>query len=340
MQMPLQVRPVDVADDAEFERFHQVMERAERFERPVSAMWSREEARVQFAGGDPAERVLGFVALERGEVVGAGMASLPLTDNRHLDWVTPWVEPHRRRRGIGSAVLQHLLGVCRAEGRSHHVIETAYPFARRSDHPYRRFAERHGFTLANTEVGRQLALPVDEAELDALIASSAAHHRGYRIEFFAGPLPGELVPSLCDTKNQLAVEAPAGALQFEEERMDPAVFREREALLARQGRVMLTTLAIAPAGDVVAFSDLVIPAGDRPNVYQWGTLVRREHRGRRLGMAVKARGLKELQARLGPDRTRVLTSNAEQNTPMVAINERLGFRPVEVSPSFLLRDDR
>lgn len=61
------------------------------------------------------------------------------------------------------------------------------------------------------------------------------------------------------------------------------------------------------------------------------------HRGHRLGLAIKARGLKELQRRVGPERTRVLTCNAEQNGYMVSINERLGFRPVEVTPAFLLR---
>ena len=57
-------------------------------------------------------------------------------------------------------------------------------------------------------------------------------------------------------------------------------------------------------------------------------------------MAVKARGLLTLQEIADPDRTRVMTCNAEQNAHMVAINERLGFRPVEVAPSFLLRDAR
>jgi GNAT superfamily N-acetyltransferase len=334
----MEIRPVDVDDDAEFGRFHQVMEAAERFERPLAGMWSLEEARVLFRDGDPAERVVGLVAVEAGEVVGAGGAFLPTADNLHVDWVMPWVEPHRRGRGIGSAVLGELLALCREDGRTEHIIETAYPFERSEDHPYRRFCEGHGFALANTEVRRHLELPVDEADLDLLIKESAVHHEGYRIETFDGPIPDALVDSLCETRNQLAVDAPTGDLFFEAERTDRAIHREREALLLKQGRVMVCTLAVSADGEVVAYNDLVIPRDDRPNVYQWGTLVRREHRGRRLGMAVKARGLKELQARVGPDRARVLTCNAEQNAHMVGINERLGFRAVEVAPCFLLRD--
>ena len=35
-----------------------------------------------------------------------------------------------------------------------------------------------------------------------------------------------------------------------------------------------------------------------------------------------------------PERTRVNTQNAELNAPMVAINEKMGFRPVELALEF------
>ena len=91
---------------------------------------------------------------------------------------------------------------------------------------------------------------------------------------------------------------------------------------------MVHTVAIAPNGEVVAYNDLVVRADGPQQVMQWGTLVRREHRGRRLGMAVKVRGLQEL-ARFAPEAKRVQTCNAEQNAQMVGVNEELGFRRVE-----------
>ena len=333
----MEIRRLDAQDRAEFDRFHAIMDAAERFERPLAAMWSLEEARVMFTDRDPGERIDAIVAVDGGELVGAGAAFSNVEDNLHSSFIIPWVEPELRRRGIGSAVLAELISLCRNDNRTDLIMETAFPFERQSDHPYRRFAEKHGFVLANREVRRVLDLPVDGALLASLVAEAAAHHDGYRIESFDGPIPDGLLPSLCHARNQLGVDAPTGLMEFEPEQITPEMMRHREEVLRKQGRTMISTLAIRGADEVVAYNDLVIPSGDLPNVYQWGTLVVREHRGHRLGLAVKARGLQELQRRVGPERTRVQTCNAEQNSYMVGINERLGFRIVEISPSFLLR---
>ncbi|OLP47005.1 hypothetical protein BJM39_05995 [Salmonella enterica subsp. enterica serovar Javiana] len=148
------------------------------------------------------------------------------------------------------------------------------------------------------------------------------------MESFVGHLPAELLGSYCDCWNQLAVDAPTGEVEFEEESLSPDTYAEQLERLERQGRTMVHTVAVSPAGDVVAYNDLVISADDADEVMQWGTLVRREHRGHRLGMAVKVRGLQGL-ARAAPTAKRVQTCNAEQNDQMVGINVELGFRRVE-----------
>jgi GNAT superfamily N-acetyltransferase len=335
----MEIRRLDAEDRDEFDAFHAVMEAAERFGRPLAATWSLEEARVEFTEPDPAERVDAVVAVDGGRLVGAGAAWSSVNDNLHLSYVMPWVPPPLRRRGIGSAVLSELIALCRNDNRTDLVMETAYPEDQQDDHPYRRFAEKHGFVLANREIRRVLDLPVDPDLLDALVAEAAARHEGYRIESFDGPVPDALLPSLCHAKNQLGVDAPTGLVEYEPETLTPDLLRHREETMRRQGRTRISTVAIHGEDEVVAFNDLVVPSGDVPNVYQWGTLVVREHRGHRLGLAVKARGLQELARRVGPERTRVQTCNAEQNSWMVGINERLGFRILEVAPSFLLRLD-
>ena len=69
---------------------------------------------------------------------------------------------------------------------------------------------------------------------------------------------------------------------------------------------------------------------------QWATLVHREHRGHRLGAAVKVANLRRLQ-RDRPDITEVVTQNAEVNEQMIGINARLGFEPVALVPEFVRR---
>jgi GNAT superfamily N-acetyltransferase len=80
----------------------------------------------------------------------------------------------------------------------------------------------------------------------------------------------------------------------------------------------------------VAHTDIGVPR-EADEAHQWGTLVHRDHRGHRLGAAVKVANLRALQDRQ-PEVPRVLTTNAETNAWMVAINDRLGFHPVAVVP--------
>ena len=122
-------------------------------------------------------------------------------------------------------------------------------------------------------------------------------------------------------------------IDFEEEALSPQTYAEELGRMEQQGRTMVHTVAIAPTGEVVGYNDLVVSADDPEEVMQWGTLVRREHRGHRLGMAVKVRGLQEL-ARFAPQARRIQTCNAEQNAHMVGVNVELGFRKVEVLLSY------
>jgi len=149
-------------------------------------------------------------------------------------------------------------------------------------------------------------------------------------------LPTELLASYCALRNQLGVDAPTGDVDFEAESMTPSLWLDRMAEERELGRHRLTTVAIDGTGDVVAYTDLILPPVPSLDVWQWGTLVHREHRGHRLGMAVKVRNLEQLAA-ADFGRTRVLTCNAETNRYMVDINVRLGFEAIEVCPMMELR---
>jgi GNAT superfamily N-acetyltransferase len=334
----MEIREVDVFDDAQLGRLHEVTERAQAFERPHHTRWSLAEAKLEYRRDDPTERAEAWAAYDEGTMVGVVSLWFPLLDNLTKCWGIVAVDPDQRRRGIGSALVRQVRTRLAQEGRTTMVTETAYPFDRREDHPYRQFAVANGFRVANDEICRILALPVDPALLEALATQAAPHHTAYRIETFVGSLPEQLLASYCALQNQLGVDAPTGDVDFEAESMTPQLWLERLAEDREVGRTRFATVALDESGEVVAYTDLVLPPLPSVDVWQWGTLVHRNHRGHRLGMAVKVRNLAQL-AGADTGRVRVLTSNAETNAQMVDINLRLGFEAVEVCPMFELRID-
>jgi GNAT superfamily N-acetyltransferase len=331
----MDIRQLDVLDDAEIERFHEVTERADAFERPHHSGQSLDEAKLEFRRQDPTYRREAWAAYDGGLMVGGASVWFPLLDNLTTCEGSLGVDPDHRRRGVGSALIAQVVLRMRQEGRRVLVMESAYPFERRQDHPYRQFAEASGFTVAIDEILRILVLPVDPALLRTLAAEAAPYHAAYRIESFLNGLPGELLASYCALSNQLGVDAPTGDVDFEAESVTPRLWLDRLAEDTEIGRSRLTTVAMDRAGDVVAYTDLIVQPEPSTDAWQWGTLVRRDHRGHRLGIAVKVANLGLLASQTS--RARVLTTNAETNSHMVDINVRLGFEAVEVCPMLELR---
>lgn len=329
----MDVRRIDPFDDAVLARYHDVCRRAELHERPWESFLSLPELRARFEHPNSGERSELHAAFDGDELVGGCFADFPLHDNTDKVYVHVMVAPEHRRRGAGSLLVDHLAALARTQGRSMLLAESSYRFEDRESHPYRRFMEKNGFTLAYTEVVRVLALPVAEEVLDRLSAAAAPHHTGYRVETFVDDVPDRLLPSYCHLYNQLVLDAPTGNLDFEEESLTPEVFLQTAKRLRSSGQTRLTALALTAEDEVVAFSDLVVKADPAQRVQQWGTLVHRGHRGHRLGTAVKVANVRVLQERF-PDRTAIGTSNAEVNPTMVGINDQLGFRPVAVLPMF------
>ncbi|WP_406831643.1 GNAT family N-acetyltransferase [Pedococcus sp. KACC 23699] len=322
------VRRLAVDDDAEVAAAHAALVASRGHQRPWAKRLSLREVVVDLRSASTVERLEPWVALVDGELAGVAMHWFPLLDNTRLTWAEVDVDPRLRRRGAGGALVEQLVDRTREEGRSTVLVESHVPDTGRADHPHVRFAERHGFTWANTEIRRLLDLPLDPVRLAGLAMEAARRHEGYRVESYVGLLPESLQQSYCDCSNLLGVDAPTGAVDFEAESLSPTTYVEQWEHLTQQGRTTVHTVAVAPSGEVVGYNDLVVSADDPDEVMQWGTLVRREHRGRRLGMAVKVRGLQEL-ASVAPTAKRVQTCNAEQNAQMVGVNEELGFRRVE-----------
>lgn len=326
----MRIEPLDAHDDAAMAAWHETFAASHRHGRPFAVPLMLEEVRARLTAERDAELDLAFTGMEDGDAVVVGMCYLPQRDNLDQAYVEVQTHPRFRQRGHGAAMLAHLEEVARQHCRSVLVAEVAYPYEAPRDGagtPDVEWARRRGFAHGLGNVQRVLELPADEEQLQALVAEAAPHHRGYTFRQFAGPVPEDIVDSFAAIVGTLMTEAPTGEIEREEEVFDAARVRADEKVFAESGRTKFTTVALDVGNEVAAYSELVLPRHDPGRVYQWGTLARPQDRGHRLGLATKARNLLWAQPRLG--RATLVTFNAEVNRHMVAVNERMGFRPVE-----------
>lgn len=332
---------IDLQDDDLCRRAYEVMRGSHEFERPWHEANSLEVTVIGWRHEDKDEPMELWGAFDGDALVGVATIWVPQADNTDKLFVEVDVDPPHRRRGAGSALAQRISHRAREEGRASAITESRVPpGASRAwpEHPYLRFAHQQGYALASSEAMRHLALPVADDLLDRLDAHARPAWEGdYRLETYVDGVPPALQEDYWRLDGLVAVDAPTGDVEFEPTVMTEERYREHLDVDARQGLHTLTTVAVhADSGRAVAYTDLRVPGGEgRTMVWQSGTLVDQEHRGHRLGLAVKVANLRRLQSDF-PERRFVRTGNSDANSWMLAINEQLGFRLVEECPMLQL----
>lgn len=320
---------IDPQNPAAFDEWHEVLTEAGLAGREFGVEWPLEEMRIALTRTTPYyERELWAARDEAGQVVGFLYLELPQKDNTSLASVDIGVLPDRRRQGYGTALAKVVEERIAHHGRT--IVQAMVHSPLGTETAGRAFARGHGMSVGIADRHRILRLPLDQAFLERLAAEVADHHRDYRLVTWQDRCPDELVDAYAALETTFLSEAPMGELEMENEVFDAARIRYREDQSVAQGRRAWVTVAIAPDGTLVGQTELFVPVHDQVNAFQSGTLVARAHRGHRLGLALKVRNHLEVQRSLTDSRV-LHTWNAEENTAMNAVNERLGYREVELT---------
>jgi GNAT superfamily N-acetyltransferase len=317
---------VDGHDPDQFERFHRLRDEVRRSEQEFPAGLGLQEARVLFTGNHSDVRVEGLAAVDGDTWLGIAWLDWWLQENTDSVEVELVVAPAYRRRGVGSRLLDAVVERTRREGRRL-LSGSVLADASTDRSPGTAFAERRGFERRHVELHQVIELPLSEQRLAESEQRIAGQHQEYRLVQWREDTPDEWLEQFADALSVMTEEVPTGDLELQPSRWTAERIREVEARRLQQGRFCHTTVAVAPDGRLAAYTQMGGASGNPERLYQWDTLVRPEHRGRRLGMAVKIANLRSLQAEL--EHPAVLhTWNAPENAPMIAVNDRLGFRPV------------
>lgn len=323
----VQIDPLDPAQHAVFTAWHQVLDdvAAEAYGE-WRAIYSPEEVRARHRL-EPTVQLRELAAVVDGAVVGTLEAELPLADNQHRAELYVTVREDRRRRGIGSCLLRAGEQLAADAGRT---VLGSYSEVRVGGDPStaHAFATHHGFEVVHTESRSDLTLPVPASRLDPLDTDVRAHAAAYEVETSVDGIREEWLAGRAELARWMSVDVPLGGIDYQEERWDAARVRRSYDLARAQGRrTVESVVRHRPTGELVGYSNLHVPAHTPRHALQWDTLVRDDHRGHRLGLAVKIANLRALAEQL-PAVARISTWNAQENEPMLRVNRNLGFEVV------------
>ena len=261
--------------------------------------------RHRLLGAPPDARRTWWAAMDDDTLVGWATAGVDYETSARSGFVSVAVLPSHRRRGIGTTLLER--GLAHLEGSSR--IQSG------ASEEGRGFAERHGFRHTHTRrVSGVDPRSVDTSDLDSAEARIVSLLEVGPEQTFAVD-----AESILDEPGDDTIDA----LEYGQWLRD---YWEHPDIDFGVGRAAVVD------GKAVAVAYVIIDLDSRRALSAYsGTL--RDYRGRGLARLAKLGVMRRL-TELGV--TLAVTENDETNAPMLAINERLGYRPIASRYSYVL----
>lgn len=282
----------------------------------------------------------GFIARSGDGILGAVILHAGVAEPTSVE-VDLMVLPEHWSTGVGQALLDHAELQARELNRRVLQAWTLHPadagsgslvprtgWGRISSSPHAGLLQRNGFLLEQVERSSGFDLLADLGPVERMLGDAlAAAGPDYRLIEWTLPTPPELRDGYAWALSRMSTDVPSGDLDIDEESWDAARIARRDARFIGGGQTMsVSAVEHVPTGTLAAFNEPVI-GEDRTGVtHQYCTLVLKEHRGHRLGQIVKCANILRWRG-IAPASPMISTFNAEENRPMLDINEAMGFAP-------------
>ncbi len=278
----------------------------------------RFQARLRYGWDlEPGEYV---AAVGGDEVVGWAALHTSAWDNLDLGWLETTVHPAHRRRGVGTALFEHVRARALTSGR------TKFGAEHWDGSPGEPFLTSHGFVRKSQAINRRQHLAdVPLSRIQELYAEACAASAAYELVRIHGRTPDDLMEAV-SVMTAAINDAPLDDLDIEDEVFPPERIRNYETANELSGNRSYRLLARHRETGELAGHTVVAVESERSEIgHQHDTSVVRAHRGHRLGLLLKT-GMNLWLAETEAQLRTIDTWNAESNDHMISVNEALGYR--------------
>ena len=324
------------ATEDEWDAYHRLHAQMDREYHPDDTPRSREELQLEWRNLPPDLAVHRWGLWDGDQAVGRGGVWIWTQEtNQHLASFNIYVLPAYRRQGHGRALLSLAVEPARQAQRTLLMTQTS------SQLPDGEGFMRHiGAAPGLQQRESQLLIAdVDRALVNHWQTEGPLHAPGFALEFVNGPYPEPDLDAICRVLDAMN-DAPRGDLDLEDWRQTPQRLRRWEENNAIRGFVRWTVFARDLAtGTLAGWTEVLYNPRQPTLLFQLGTGVLPEYRGRRLGRWMKAAMLERVMADM-PQVTRIRTGNAVTNAYMLDINIALGFKPYQIETVWQVPTDK
>jgi GNAT superfamily N-acetyltransferase len=316
------IRIADPDDSARMAELADLLEACRLVDAPFQHSRTAESLADELRFGWDLEPDRTWVVHDGGGAVAHGSMYVSEWDNPDLAWLNVHVHPEVRGRGIGWQVMSFLEAQAQELGRTNLGTD-----AWEGSAGVQFVQGRHYDKKSQAVVRRQDLTVLDLAEVRRMREAAMAHAAGYELLRMRGPMPEDMLEDYCEVAASIN-DAPLDDLDLEDDEYNPRRMRDHETAMA--GRRMEIYRVVArhrETRELAGHTAMAVERRASALAHQEDTAVAPEHRGHRLGLALKCDMLMWL-AEVEPQITTVETWNAESNHFMISINEVLGYRVV------------
>ena len=318
------------ADEAAWNGFFGVMDEFQLETSPEDPLLPREKRKALMIAyeSSPYRKVYRFLAFSEenpGEAAGFVSAAVETPSspsyesNRHIGNLTVIAAKKYRGGGLGALLLKRVITELAAKEPS--VSELLTPVTLKSGE---RFMERLGATVSlETAENRLVLKEVDWAMVEAWAAEGGRRNPGTSL-VTVSVIPQEDIEDYSAAYSETINQQPLGDVTIKM-KYTPEQVRYGEVKNLEQGVDHTTMYTRESDGRVSGLTETMYLAEADYRATQLLTGVREQYRGRGLGKLLKARMLLHIRKEY-PGVNYIVTGNADSNGPMLAINNKLGFK--------------